>query len=623
MTTALLLALTLLGQSTLDQANKALLEGNYEKAYTLYQQVLKNNPNQYEALINAAFAASKLRKTEEAFNLYSQAWQIQKDPRRVGEPLVNLGLQLGTRYILEKKWSDAERTFRIVTSVDPNNAIGWFNLGYALEQLGQLEEAVNAYQKAQSLKPSSNTAEALNRVRRALDRQRLARATTFRRRAERALSQGDTARAIAWIDSVLRLDPRNTWARDIRAQIQQQEKTRAIADSLRQVLASLLASDSLKALPVVRQLLTLQPGDSNLLALQATLEELRQRRIQAAAAKTQETPKKGVPIGLIAGGIVVLLLLVGAILLLRGRKEEEMPSIRRVPEPTRTTREPPRPATPPKPTPPPPAEPEPSPAEPEPTTETPKPEKIRVIEGIPMEEEETAEEPVPKDVVIRAQKAEEGAEKAEQPAAEETPEEAEVPPEETVASEKKAEPMTVEETPPAEKPAAEEEPAAEEVVEEKPSPAETPAAPETPKAPPSKPAEEAAPAKPAEEEKPKPRPAAARPRGFAGVNAIKERAKKKRRLMLLQMLRETLGEGKEGVFGSKELEAYIYIKEGKILQAEYKGKTGQEALQAILENPKPDRFSFREKDTFFVEGDLNMTVEDLDRQIEDLKKEVG
>ena len=614
MTTALLLALTLLGQSTLDQANKALLEGNYQKAYTLYQRVLKNNPNQYEALTNAAFAASKLRKTEEAFNLYWKAWQIQKDPRRVGKPLVDLGLQLGTRYILEKKWNDAERTFRIVTTVDPNNAIGWFNLGYALEQLGQLEEAVTAYQKAQNLKPSSNTTEALARVRRALDRQRLARATTFRRRAERALSRGDTARAIAWIDSVLRLDPRNAWARSTRAQIQQQEETRATIDSLRQVLADLLATDSLKALPVVRQLLTLQPEDSSLLALQASLEELRQRKIQATLAQTQPAPEKKLPIGPIAGGAVVLLLLIGALLLLRSRKEEAVPSVHQAPEPTPPQGStPPAPPSGPEPTPPA----EPAPSQPEPVTAEAESEKIRVIEGIPMEEEESAEEPVPKDVVIRAQKAEvsEGAEKAEQPAAEETPVEAEVPPEETVAPEKKAEP--VEETPPVEKPAAEE------VVEEKPSPAEAPAAPETPKAPPTKPAEEAAPAKPAEEEKPKPRPAAVRPRGFAGVSAIKERAKKKRRLLLLQMLREALGQGKEGVFGSKELEAYIYIKEGKILQAEYKGKTGQEALQAILENPKPDRFSFREKDTFFVEGDLNMTVEDLDRQIEDLKKEVG
>ncbi len=642
MSAAWLLSALLLTQSPLDQANKALLEGKYEQAYSLYQEVLKSSPNQYEALTNAAFAATKLGKSTEAFDLYWRAWQIQKDPQRVGKPLTDLGLRLGTRYILEKKWADAERAFRIVTTVAPDNAVAWFNLGYALENQGKLEEALTAYRKARDLNPTATVTSAITRVQDALDRQRTARLNAFRRRAERALTRGDTTLALAFIDSVLQLDRRNAWARSMKDTILKQRQFQAQVDSLRQVLAATLASDSVKALPVVNQLLSLVPEDSTLQALKASLESLRLRKIRAAA-QAQQKPRKGAPIGLIVTGIVVLLLIAGVLFLLRGRRGEEIS----VPRPQRES---PRPAPRAK------VSPEPKPAdrpEHEVPAETaltevepaPGPKRIRVVEGIP--QEETGEEPTPKDVVIKPEEPKKPAEVTEEHGA---PEE-EVPMEEAAAPEapRKPEPTPVAEEAitAEEKPA---EPAPEEVRKPEPTPvAEGPtpeeAAPELPPEEPRKPeptpvTEEPAPAKsqeetelPAEaptEEKPAPpepkperKPVTARPRGFAGVSAIKERAKKKRRLMLLEMLREELAKGEEGVFGSKELEAHIYMKDGKIIQAEFQGKSGEEALQAILENPKPDRFSFRKKDTFFVEGDLNITVETLDQMIEELRKEIG
>ncbi len=635
MNTWLLFATLLFGQTPLDQANKALLEGNYPQAYTLYQQVLQEDPNQYEALTNAAFAATKLGKPGEAFDLYWRAWQIKKDPQRVGKPLVDLGLQLGTRYTLEKKWADAERVFRIVTSVAAENDVAWFNLGYALEQQGKLEEALTAYRKARDLNPSNTVIAAINRVQGELDRQRTARLNTLRRRAERALGRGDTTRALALMDSVLRLDPRNAWARSTKAQILEIQQTRARLDSLRQVLASLLAQDSLKALPVVEQLLSLTPEDSQLLALRNRIQALRQQAIQAAA-QTQKTEARGFPVGLVIGGVVVLLLIVGLVLLLRGRGGEEVPAAYRAPA-ARPKTPPPSPRPQPQPAPEAPA-PEPpaptSPTEPSaPAAGTPG--RIRVIEGIPPEEGTGEEEPTPRDVVIREKKPE--APKPPTPPTgprEAPPEKPEVPEPSPTTKEAPPAPEQAKEVAAVaeEKPQKAEEPPA---VQEEAPPAETPpkteekvvtAEPKAPVRPPEKQPPEK-PTPPAEEEKKPEKPAAAparpvRARGFGGVNAIKERAKKKRRLLLLQMLREALASGQEGVFGSKELEAYIYMKEGRILQAEYRGKTGPEALEAILENPKPDRFSFRQKDTFFVEGDLNLTVADLDQQIEALKKEV-
>ncbi len=597
----------LLGQTTLDQANKVLLEGNYQQAYSLYQEVLKQNPNQYEALANAAFTASKLGKSAEAFDLYWRAWQIKRDFQRVGKPLVDLGLQLGTKYTLEKNWKEAERVFRIVTNVAPDNAVAWFNLGYALEQQGKLEEALAAYRKARDLNPSNTVTAALNRVQGELDRQRSARLNTFRRRAERALSRGDTTLALALMDSVLRIDPRNTWARNTRAQILEQQNTQAQIDSLRQVLASLLATDSLKALPVVEALLSLVPQDSQLRLLQHQLQSLRQRTIQEIA-QVPPPEDRGFPTGIVVGVAVVLLLAVGAVLLLRGKKGEEVPTA--VPSTGATSAEP-------EPQPPPPVTP---PVE----TVSKREQRIRVIEGL-SSTEESSEEPVPRDVIIHGKEDQPREEVGVSPA---EPEEKPKPSEEL-----QEKPLRITEEKPA--PQSPKEPKEEAVAAAAHEPA-APAAGETPPKPKpvaeaeEKPVGKQKATKPIQKEEkpketPKPESTPARPiraQGFGGVNAIKERAKKKRRLLLLQMLRDALAEGKEGVFGSKEMEAYIYMKEGKILQAEYKGKSGEEALQAILENPKPDRFSFREKDTFFVEGDLNLTVDDLDRQIEELRKEV-
>ncbi|MFQ5937585.1 MAG: tetratricopeptide repeat protein, partial [Acidiferrobacterales bacterium] len=48
---------------------------------------------------------------------------------------------------------DAESHYRQAAAVTPDNATAQFNLGVALEDLGQPDEAIRAYQQAVSLDP--------------------------------------------------------------------------------------------------------------------------------------------------------------------------------------------------------------------------------------------------------------------------------------------------------------------------------------------------------------------------------------------------------------------------------------------------------------------------------------
>jgi tetratricopeptide (TPR) repeat protein len=48
----------------------------------------------------------------------------------------------------ERKWREAEQACRQVIQLDPNKWFVWHNLGFALEELGQLDEAERAYRKS-------------------------------------------------------------------------------------------------------------------------------------------------------------------------------------------------------------------------------------------------------------------------------------------------------------------------------------------------------------------------------------------------------------------------------------------------------------------------------------------
>jgi tetratricopeptide (TPR) repeat protein len=56
------------------------------------------------------------------------------------------------------RFNEAVESLRLLTQIDPQEAAGWFNLGYALQQLGQHGEAGVAFRRALAIDPRMDRA---------------------------------------------------------------------------------------------------------------------------------------------------------------------------------------------------------------------------------------------------------------------------------------------------------------------------------------------------------------------------------------------------------------------------------------------------------------------------------
>jgi len=76
----------------------------------------------------------------------------------------------GKAQIAMSKWADAEASFRAVEKCDPKmTALAEENLGFVLRKQGKKEDALAAYEKAQTLKPSPSIAKAIEEIKYNID----------------------------------------------------------------------------------------------------------------------------------------------------------------------------------------------------------------------------------------------------------------------------------------------------------------------------------------------------------------------------------------------------------------------------------------------------------------------
>ncbi len=99
---------------------------------------------------------------------------------------------IGAELLRQGKVAEAAAEFRLAVTADPGYAAAWRNLGYALDQQKQLDEAVAAYQKAVKLEPELSTHNNLGVL---YDR------------------QGQYDQAIQEFEKALKLDPGNATVR--------------------------------------------------------------------------------------------------------------------------------------------------------------------------------------------------------------------------------------------------------------------------------------------------------------------------------------------------------------------------------------------------------------------------
>ncbi|HWQ68316.1 MAG TPA: NosD domain-containing protein [Methanospirillum sp.] len=116
----------------------------YQDAADAYDKALMYDPADIHSLVNKAFALDKTGKSEEAYQLYMQAVEINPE-------LTDAWYKAGNLLTKAGRYEEALPLYDKALSIDPASSYAWNNKGYALAQLKRFEEAVEAYTKALSL----------------------------------------------------------------------------------------------------------------------------------------------------------------------------------------------------------------------------------------------------------------------------------------------------------------------------------------------------------------------------------------------------------------------------------------------------------------------------------------
>jgi tetratricopeptide (TPR) repeat protein len=128
-------------------------EGNHQRGMALLELGLSNcpkdaHPERYELLLHLAIAKAETDPAQAA-ELYQTALQLPLPPR------LTLAAQLNLAALLVEAGNSgaAAQLCEQATRVAPEVALGWYNLGIAERQRGQLPAAISAYQRALALDP--------------------------------------------------------------------------------------------------------------------------------------------------------------------------------------------------------------------------------------------------------------------------------------------------------------------------------------------------------------------------------------------------------------------------------------------------------------------------------------
>jgi predicted O-linked N-acetylglucosamine transferase (SPINDLY family) len=133
-------------QQALDLAVRDHSAGDLPKAEGIYQQVLKVEPNQPEALQLLGVIAYQVDNNDLAKEFLTKAIAIKPD---FAEAHSNLGNALKALGRLE----DAVAHYHKAIGIKPDYVDAYYNLGIALQALGRLDDAVTHFHKAIDIKP--------------------------------------------------------------------------------------------------------------------------------------------------------------------------------------------------------------------------------------------------------------------------------------------------------------------------------------------------------------------------------------------------------------------------------------------------------------------------------------
>jgi len=117
--------------------------GEWEKARQIYEELLKDHPDNAEVAHRLGVVADAQKRHAEAEQLF--LFGLQREPRNAG-----LLSDLGYCYFLQGQLSKAESALLKATSLEPKNPLHWNNLGLVVGHMGRHQEALEDFRKAGS-----------------------------------------------------------------------------------------------------------------------------------------------------------------------------------------------------------------------------------------------------------------------------------------------------------------------------------------------------------------------------------------------------------------------------------------------------------------------------------------
>lgn len=137
-------------QAYLDCAETCVLLRQWDKALSVYQEVLNTFGEEYDILISISECCIALKDIKQAKKYLSQSLKLDV----FGEESHYL---MGQCYAIEEKWNKAIQSYRRAISIDDTSDTYFLALAKAYAQVGELDKAHRNFRKATQNAPEQNT----------------------------------------------------------------------------------------------------------------------------------------------------------------------------------------------------------------------------------------------------------------------------------------------------------------------------------------------------------------------------------------------------------------------------------------------------------------------------------
>jgi TolB-like protein/Flp pilus assembly protein TadD len=121
--------------------------GWYEKAVLQLNEAISISPTSADAYIELGEVLLVQKKSGEAKVELLRAVDLKRNYWKAYEALANF-------YYMTEQYSESAKTYEVVTRLTPDSAVGFAGLGSAYWMLGDIKQALSAYESSLQLKPS-------------------------------------------------------------------------------------------------------------------------------------------------------------------------------------------------------------------------------------------------------------------------------------------------------------------------------------------------------------------------------------------------------------------------------------------------------------------------------------